>query len=106
MSRTRRFHMITAAGLLGSTLAMPAMVQAQSPDAGRALLNNGIVAISTRDPVVNWLLGPALDTATQTEGEQALLGRRTAISFRAVSSVRRATVGGELALLGTEPEIE
>jgi hypothetical protein len=105
MSRTQRLHILAAAGLLG-TLTAPAMVQAQSHDAGRALLNNSVVAISTRDPVVNWLLGPALDAAAQTEGERALLGGRTAIPIRAVSSARNAPIGGEVALLGREPEVE
>jgi hypothetical protein len=106
MSRTHRFHIITATGLLGSTLTLPAIVQAQSFSPSRALLNNSIVALSTRDPVVNWILGPALDPAAQSEGELALLGRRTAIPIRAVSSVKRAPVGGEVALLGREPEVE
>jgi hypothetical protein len=106
MSRTHRFHLFAAAGLLGSTLTAPAIVQAQSYDAGRALLNYNIATVSTRDPVVNWILGPALDPAAQSEGELALLGRRTAIPIRAVASVRRAPVGGEVALLGREPEVE
>jgi hypothetical protein len=103
MSRTHRFHIIAAAGLLGSTLAAPAIVQAQSYNSSRALLNNSIVALSTRDPVVNWILGPALDPASQSDGELALLGRRTAIPIRAVSSVRRAPIGAEVALLGRAP---
>ena len=106
MVRTHRFHLIAAAGLLGSTLAAPAMVQAQSFDPSRALLNSSIVALSSRDPVVNWILGPALDPAAQSEGELALLGRRSAIPIRAVAPVRRAPVAGEMALLGREPEVE
>jgi hypothetical protein len=107
MSRTHHFHIIVAAaGLLGSTLTAPAIVQAQSFNPSRALLNKSIVALSTRDPVVNWILGPALDPAAQSEGELALLGRRTAIPIRAVSSVSRAPVGGEVALLGREQEVE
>jgi hypothetical protein len=70
------------------------------------LLNNSVVALSTRDPVVNWLLGPAVDPVAQSEGEHALLGRRTTIPIRAVPSVRGAPVGGEFALLGRKSEIE
>lgn len=106
MSRTHRFHLIAAAGLLASTLTAPAIVQAQSPDHGRALLNNSVVALSTRDPAVNWILGPALEPGAQSEAEQALLGRRTAIPIRAASWVRRSPVRGEVALLGREPEVE
>lgn len=105
MSRTDRFY-ILAAGLLGSALTAPAMVQAQSHSPGRALLNTSVVALSTRDPVANWLLGPALDPVAQSEGEHALLGRRTTIPIRTVPSVRRAPVGGEVALLGREQEVE
>jgi hypothetical protein len=106
MSRTHRFHVIAAAALLGSSLAAPAIVQAQNYGAGRALLNTSIVALSTRDPAVNWLLGPALQADAQSEGELALLGRRTAIPIRAVAPVRRAPVAGEMALLGRQPEAE
>ena len=106
MSRTHRFHLFAAAGLLGGTLTAPAMVQAQSHDPGRALLNNSVVALSTRDPVANWLLGPALEPAAQSEGERALLGNRAAIPIRAVSTARGAPVGGKQALLAREPEVE
>ena len=106
MSRTHRFHLIAAAGLVGGALTAPAIVQAQSFDPSRALLNNSVVALSSRDPVVTWRLGPSLDPAAQSEGERALLGGRTAIPIRAVASVRRAPVGGEVALLGREPEVE
>ena len=106
MSRTHRFHLIAAAALLGSTLAAPAIVQAQNQGAGRALLNTSIVALSTRDPAVNWLLGPALQAGAQSESEEALLGKRTSLPIRATSSVRRAPVGGREALLGRQPETE
>ena len=106
MSRTHRFHLIAAAALLGSTLAAPAMVQAQNQGAGRALLNTSIVALSTRDPAVNWLLGPALQAGAQSEGEEALLGKRTSLPIRVASSVMRAPVGGREALLGRQPETE
>jgi hypothetical protein len=106
MSRTHRFHIIAAAVLFGGTLTLPAIAQAQSFSSSRALLNNSVVALYARDPVVNWLLGPALDPAAQSEGELVLLGRRTAIPIRAVSSVRRAPVGGEVALLGRKQEVE
>ena len=105
MSRTQRLHILAAVGLLG-TLTAPAIVHAQSHDAGRALLNYSVVALTTRDPVANWLLGPALEPAAQSEGERALLGSRAAIPIRAVSTVRRAPVAGKQALLGSEPEVE
>jgi len=106
MSRIQRFHLIAAAGLVGSALTAPAIVQAQSFGPSQALLNTSIVALSPRDPVMNWILGPALDPAAQSEGELALLGRRSTIPLRAVGSGRPAPVGGEFALLGREHEGE
>jgi hypothetical protein len=106
MSRTHRFHLFAAAGLLGSTLTAPAMVQGQSLDPGRALLNYTAAIAPAANPGVTWSAGLPLDPAGQGEGEQALLGRRAAVPAGAASSVRRSPIGGELALLGREPEIE
>jgi hypothetical protein len=102
MFRTHRFHLFAAAGLFIG----PAMVQAQSFDPGRALLNHSTIAVPTANPGMPWSAGLALAPAGQSEGEQALLGRRTAVRAGAASSVRGSPIGGDRALLGREPEIE
>lgn len=115
MSRTIHslgLQILTAGGLLGTSLIVPATAHAQTGGQERALLNYTVASAYVTGPVAFWAPAPGLARSGTDEGVRALLGRAEAdpasTPYReptsAASQVNAWPVNGERALLGKRTE--